>query len=94
MSILLTREKVLEIVAEEKKRLQDEQCNDKKHSLGKKAELISKGLRVCCKKSDKEYYVARKKKVGKNIMFILADPEGNRLDPMSAKQLLKGYRLD
>ena len=35
-----------------------------------------------------------KKKLGKNMMFILADPEGNRLDPMPAEQLLKGYRLD
>ena len=53
MSIPLTREKVLEIIAEEKQKLQDDRCNSKKHTLGKKANLISKGLRVCCKKSDK-----------------------------------------
>tara|TARA_Y100000592_G_scaffold89688_1_gene147243 strand:+ start:372 stop:659 length:288 start_codon:yes stop_codon:yes gene_type:complete len=95
MSIPLTRERVLEIIAEEKQNLQDDLCNSKKHSLGKKADLISKGLRVCCKKSDKEYYVAMKKNVGKNkTIFILVDPEGNRLDPMPAEQLLKDYRLD
>ena len=94
MSIPLTREKVFEIIAEEKQKLQDDLCNNKKHTLGKKANLISKGLRVCCKKSDKEYTVIKKKKLGKNMMFILADPEGNRLDPMPAEQLLKGYRLD
>ena len=94
MSIPLTREKVLEIIAEEKQKLQDDLCNNKKHTLGKKANLISKGLRVCCKKSDKEYIVIKKKKLGKNMMFILADPEGNRLDPMPAEQLLKGDRLD
>ncbi len=94
MSIPLTREKVLEIIAEEKQKLQDDRCNSEKHGLGKKANLISKGLRVCCKKSDKEYIVIKKKKLGKNMMFILADPEGNRLDPMPAEQLLKGYRLD
>ena len=95
MSIPLTRERVLEIIAEEKQSLQDDLCNSKKHTLGKKADLISKGLRVCCKKSDKEYYVAMKKKVGKNkTIFILVDPEGNRLDPMPAEQLLKDYRLD
>ena len=94
MSIPLTREKVLEIIAEEKQKLQDDSCNSDKHTLGKKANLISKGLRVCCKKSDKEYTVAKRKKVGKNMMFILVDPEGNRLDPMPAEQLLKGYRLD
>jgi hypothetical protein len=94
MSIPLTREKVLEIIAEEKQKLQDDLCNSKKHSLGKHANVISKGLRVCCKKSSKDYYVAKKKKVGKNMMFILVDSEGNNLDPMPAEQLLKGYRLD
>ncbi len=95
MSIPLTREKVLEIIAEEKQKIQDDLCKKRtKHPLGKKSDLISKGLRVCCKKSDKEYYVDRKKKVGKNMMFILVDPEGNSLDPMPAEQLLKGYRLD
>ncbi len=94
MSIPITREKVLEMIAEEKQKLQDDLCNSKKHSLGKKANLIGKGLRVCCKKSNKDYYVAKKKKVGKNMMFILVGPEGNRLDPMPAEQLLKGYRLD
>ena len=94
MSIPLTREKILEIIAEEKQKLQDDLCNKKKHALGKHASLISKGLRVCCKKSNKDYYVAKKKKVGKNMMFILVDPEGKRLDPMPAEQLLKGYRLD
>ena len=94
MSIPLTREKVLEIIAEEKQKLQDDLCNSKKHGLGKRANLISKGLRVCCKKSNKDYYVAKKKKVGKNTVFILVDPEGNRLDPMPAEQLFKGYRLD
>ena len=74
--------------------LQDDSCNSDKHTLGKKANLISKGLRVCCKKSDKEYTVIKTKKLGKNMMFILKDPEGNRLDPMPAEQLLKGYRLD
>ena len=96
MSIPLTREKVLKIIAEEKKRIQDEECNSsKKHPLGKKADLISTGLRVCCKKSDKEYYVTGKKTIGKNkVVFILRDPEGKSLDPMPAEQLLKGYRLD
>ena len=94
MSIPINREKVLEMIAEEKRKLQDDLCNSKKHSLGKKANLIGKGLRVCCKKSNKDYYVAKKKKIGKNMMFILVDPEGNRLDPMPAEQLLKGYRLD
>jgi hypothetical protein len=95
MSIPLTREKILEIIAEEKQKLQDDLCNSKKHTLGKKADLISKGLRVCCKKSSKDYYVAAKKKIGKNKdVFILMDPEGNRLDPMPADQLLKDYRLD
>jgi len=94
MSNPLTREKVLAIIAEERQKLQDDLCKDKKNSLGKKANLISKGLRVCCKKSDKEYTVAKRKKVGKNMMFILVDPEGNSLDPMPAEQLLKGYRLD
>ena len=94
MSIPITREKVLEMIAEEKRKLQDDLCNRKKHSLGKKANLIGKGLRVCCKKSNKDYHVAKKKKIGKNMMFILVDPEGNRLDPMPAEQLLKGYRLD
>ena len=94
MSIPITREKVLEMIAEEKQKLQDDLCNSKKHSLGKKANLIGKGLRVCCKKSNKDYYVAKKKKVGKNMMFILVDSEGNNLDPMPAEQLLKGYRLD
>ena len=95
MSIPLTREKILKIIAEEKQKLQDDLCNSKKHTLGKKADLISKGLRVCCKKSNKDYYVAAKKKIGKNKdVFILMDPEGNRLDPMPADQLLKDYRLD
>ena len=94
MSIPLTRERVLEIIAEEKQKLQDDLCNSKKHPLGKKADLIGRGLRVCCKKSNKDYYVAKKKRVGKHIMFILIDAEGNRLDPMPAEQLLKGYRLD
>ena len=61
MSNPLTREKILEIIAEEKQKLQDDQCNNKKHPLGKQANLIGKG---------------------------------NRLDPMPAEQLLKGYRLD
>ena len=95
MTIPLTRERVLEIIAEEKQNLQDDLCSDsKKHSLGKKANLISKGLRVCCKKSDKEYTVVKKKKIGKNMMFILVDSEGTALNPMPAEQLLKGYRLD
>jgi len=94
MSNPLTHEKVLAIIAEERQKIQDDLCNSKKHSLGKKADLISKGLRVCCKKSNKDYYVAKRKKVGKNMMFILVDPEGNSLDPMPAEQLLKGYRLD
>ncbi len=94
MSNLLTREKVLAIISEERQKIQDDLCNRKKHALGKKANLISTGLRVCCKKSDKEYTVAKRKKVGKNMMFILVDPEGNSLDPMPAEQLLKGYRLD
>ena len=94
MSNPLTREKVLAIITEERQKIQDDLCNSKKHSLGKKADLISKGLRVCCKKSNKDYYVAKRKKVGKNMMFILVDPEGNSLDPMPAEQLLKGYRLD
>lgn len=95
MSIPLTREKVLEIIAEEKQKLQDDLCNSKKHALGKKADLIGAGLRVCCKKSSKDYYVAGKKRIGKNkVVFILQDPEGNRLDPIPAEQLLKDYRLD
>ena len=94
MSIPLTRERVLEIIAEEKQKLQDDLCNSKKHPLGKKADLIDRGLRVCCKKSNKDYYVAKKKSAGKHVMFILVDAEGNRLDPMPAEQLLKGYRLD
>jgi hypothetical protein len=94
MSNPLTREKVLAIIAEERQKLQDDLCKDKKNSLGKNADLIGKGLRVCCKKSDKEYYVDRKKKVGKTMMFILVDPDGNRQEPMSSDQLLRGYRLD
>ena len=95
MSIPLTREKVLEIIAEEKQKLQEDLCDSEKHTLGKKADLISRGLRVCCKKTSKDYYVAMKKKIGKNkIVFILVDPEGNRLDPIPAEQLLKDYRLD
>jgi len=94
MSNPLTREKILEIIAEEKQKLQDDQCNNKKHPLGKQANLIGKGLRVCCKKTNRDYYVAKKKKAGDKMTFILVDPEGNPLDPMSAEQLLKGYRLD
>jgi hypothetical protein len=94
MSIPLTRERVLKIIAEEKQKLQDDLCDKKKHPLGKQADLISKGLRVCCKKTSKDYYVAKKQKSGKHTFFILMDPSGNRLDPMTSKELLQGYRLD
>ena len=94
MSVPLTRERVLQIIEEEKQKLQDDLCNSKKHTLGKKADLIGKGLRVCCKKTNMDFYVAKKKQVGKTTLFILVDPEGNRQEPMSANQLLKGFRLD
>jgi len=94
MSVPLTRERVLQIIEEEKQKLQDDLCNSKKHTLGKKADLIGKGLRVCCKKTNMDFYVAKKKQVGKTMLFVLADPDGNMQDPMTAKQLLQGYRLD
>ena len=94
MSIPLTRERVLEIIAEEKQNLQDDLCNSKKHALGKDANLLSKGLRVCCKKSNKDYYIAKRKNMGKKALFILVDPEGNRLEPITTAELLQGYRLD
>jgi len=94
MTIPLTRERVFQIIEEEKQKLQDDLCNSKKHTLGKKADLIGKGLRVCCKKSNMDFYVSKKKQVGKSTMFILSDTDGNPKDPMTAQQLLQGYRLD
>ena len=77
-----------------KEKLQEDLCNSKKHPLGKRADLIDKGLRVCCEKSNKDYYVAKKKNIGKEVMFILVDPDGNRQEPITSKQLFQGYRLD
>jgi len=94
MSVLLTRERVLQVIEEEKKKLQDDLCNSKKHTLGKKSDLIGKGLRVCCKKTNMDFYVAKKKQVGKTMLFVLVDPDGNRQEPMTSKQLFQGYRLD
>jgi hypothetical protein len=94
MSIPLTRERIIKIIEEEKARIQEDLCNSKKHPLGKRADLIDKGLRVCCKKSSKDYYVSKKKNMGKEVMFILVDPDGNRQDPITSKQLFQGYRLD
>ena len=94
MSIPLTREKISKIIEEEKAKIQEDLCNSKKHTLGKRADLIDTGLRVCCKKSDKDYYVAKRKNIGKEVMFILVDPDGNRQEPITSKQLFQGYRLD
>lgn len=94
MSIPLTSERISKIIEEEKAKIQEDLCNSKKHTLGKSASLLDKGLRVCCKKSNKDYYIAKKKNVGKEVMFILVDPDGTRLEPITSKQLLQGYRLD
>ena len=94
MSIPLTREKISKIIEEEKAKIQEDLCNSKKHPLGKSTDLIDKGLRVCCKKTSKDYYVAKKKNVGKEVMFILVDPDGNRQESITSKQLFQGYRLD
>ncbi len=94
MSIPLTREKINKIIEEEKAKIQEDLCNSKKHPLGKSTDLIDKGLRVCCKKTSKDYYVAKKKNIGKEAMFILVDPNGNRQEPITSKQLFQGYRLD
>ena len=94
MSKPLTRERILKIIAEERQKLQDDLCNDKKHTLGKKSDLIGQGLRVCCKKTSDDYYVAKKKTVGKDVMFILVDSEGKRQDPITFRQLINDYRLD
>ena len=95
MSVPLTRERVLQIIEEEKQNLQDDLCNSKKHTLGKKADLIGKGLRVCCKKTNKDYIVSKRVvKRGKPVLFVLRGSEDNELDPITADQLLQGYRLD
>ena len=94
MSQPLTRDRILQIIAEEKQKLQDDLCNNKKHSLGKKSDLIGQGLRVCCKKTSDDYYVAKKKTIGKDVMFILVDSMGERQDPITFRQLINDYRLD
>lgn len=87
MSIMLTRERILKIIEEEKQKLKDDKCDSNKHNLGKSPDLIDRGLRVCCKKSSKEYHVTKKTDDG----FVLSGPEGRK--KVTTKELMNSYKL-
>ena len=94
MNTPLTKQILESIIAEERQKIHDALCDKQKHALGKHSKLIGTGLRLCDKKTHKDFYVVKRVIKKGNEFFILKDSEGNMQEPINAKNLLQSYRLD
>lgn len=103
MNNVLTKERLAQIVEEERAKLQstqEDECKANKVSLGKNLNKVSPGLKVCDKKSGLVYVVTKmhqgdvSEADGKHERgATLKTPEG-QLFFVSEKELKKNYKVE